>query len=479
MSDFKVFYSWQSDLPNPTNRTFIGDALKKACEEVSKNPDVLFSPRVDQDTQGVTGSPPIPATIMQKIDECQAFVADVSLCFNGPKGKLAPNPNVAYELGYAVAKLGWERIILVMNIEHGGIDSLPFDLEKRRVTGPYRASTGEQNRSDERKSLIGKLAGSIEAITHLEPVTLSQTPAAEAIQAIENETPVRKKRIREYGAWLVKSLRNLDPGPGIAVDSWVAALSSTSQLMLEFTSVIEAAAIAEDESNLFEFWRLISIVVQEYDVPPGFSGQFYPLQFDWWKFHGRELVVLIAISLLREGKLDLLSRILDEQSIQNNWASVRGSGVVNFIDMNAHVKFAEEWNIAEKARGKNGYISPYGRLLQLRYADIEAYPNLWTDYLEADLLLALLAQTERYRSDYKHWSNWTHPYLQQAPAFLLKAAAPTYARSMAKLFGFETAAQFRGTLETNWRRIDSSWEKHGFYMGVTLRLNEIRAIAEF
>jgi hypothetical protein len=100
-------------------------------EYVEQNPEVEESPRVDQDTQGLPGAPSIPQAIMEKIDACQAFVADVFLCYTTVDGTQGPNPNVAYELGYAVARLRWDRIILVVNTEFGPIEKLPFDLEKR------------------------------------------------------------------------------------------------------------------------------------------------------------------------------------------------------------------------------------------------------------------------------------------------------------------------------------------------------------
>ena len=35
----KIFYSWQSDRPNPTTRRFIEDALKKAIRNLGKPDD--------------------------------------------------------------------------------------------------------------------------------------------------------------------------------------------------------------------------------------------------------------------------------------------------------------------------------------------------------------------------------------------------------------------------------------------------------
>jgi hypothetical protein len=49
-----------------------------------------------------------------------------------------PNPNVGYELGYAVATLGWDRVILLFNEACGEFPKdLPFDFIQNRAS-PYR-----------------------------------------------------------------------------------------------------------------------------------------------------------------------------------------------------------------------------------------------------------------------------------------------------------------------------------------------------
>src|SRR5438874_12383969 len=104
----RVFYSWQSDLPNRTNRGFIANALQEAARDVSKDDDVLIEVRVDSDTAGVSGAPDIAQTIFEKIEASDVFVADVSIINPTVDGKRTPNPNVLIELGFAIAKLGWE-----------------------------------------------------------------------------------------------------------------------------------------------------------------------------------------------------------------------------------------------------------------------------------------------------------------------------------------------------------------------------------
>ncbi len=75
----KVFYSWQSDLPNGTKCSFIEAALRKAAEEVANDDTVDVEPVIDRDTAGIAGSPDISSTIFAKIREAHVFVADVSI----------------------------------------------------------------------------------------------------------------------------------------------------------------------------------------------------------------------------------------------------------------------------------------------------------------------------------------------------------------------------------------------------------------
>lgn len=134
---FTLFYAWQSDTPTGTGRNFVEDAASKALKRVHSSGVLDLAPRLDKDTKGVPGMPDIANTILEKIQSCSVILAD--LTFVGkvsvrPESdkKLLPNPNVLLELGYAIAHLGWERIICVMNTEYGEKEDLPFDLRHRR-----------------------------------------------------------------------------------------------------------------------------------------------------------------------------------------------------------------------------------------------------------------------------------------------------------------------------------------------------------
>ena len=130
-----IFFSWQSDLGE--TRNVIWAALDKAVRSVNSGVALEEAMRVDQDTDGVAGWPEITSSILEKIERCEVFVADITP-INGPQSsfRLTPNPNVLFELGYALATgLGRTRIICVVNSAYlpgGDLKELPFDVRGSR-----------------------------------------------------------------------------------------------------------------------------------------------------------------------------------------------------------------------------------------------------------------------------------------------------------------------------------------------------------
>jgi hypothetical protein len=157
-----VFYSWQSDLPNSTNRGFIEKALEGASRSIRHDSTIKVEPVVDRDTVGVPGSPDIVRTIFEKIDRADVIVCDVSIINNGER-RPTPNPNVLIELGYAIKSLGWQRIIMVMNTAFGEPDKLPFDLRTHKCL-TYHTPGDAENRASERQKLQNRLEGQLREV---------------------------------------------------------------------------------------------------------------------------------------------------------------------------------------------------------------------------------------------------------------------------------------------------------------------------
>ena len=174
----KIFYSWQSDLPNSTNRGFIQRALERAAQSIGNDPAIAVEPVVDRDTTGVPGSPDIVDTIFEKIDSCQVFVCDVSIINPNDSQRPTPNPNVLLELGFALKRLGWSYIIMIFNSSFSPIERLPFDLRTKRVT-VYSVQENDPDKADKRQQLESQLVTALQQILQYRDRSVSSDTAIE------------------------------------------------------------------------------------------------------------------------------------------------------------------------------------------------------------------------------------------------------------------------------------------------------------
>ena len=156
-----IFYSWQSDLPNNSNRGFIELCLKKVVKDLGKVVPFALELNIDRDTKGISGTPDISDSIFSKIAKSKIFVADISIINSDSKGRKCPNPNVMIELGYAARVLGWERIFCVYNLDYGDINDLPFDLRHRR---PIQYSIKQTGKEKAKAEIAKILANSVIAL---------------------------------------------------------------------------------------------------------------------------------------------------------------------------------------------------------------------------------------------------------------------------------------------------------------------------
>lgn len=152
--EFKVFFSWQSDLSANQTTRFIEESIELAKTLLPDS--IILVP--DEATRNRLGTPDIMNSIFEKIDDCDLFIADVSIVGQysipvedgeDPIVKYLPNPNVILELGYAAARLTWDRCICLANTKFGAVAQLPFDLNHRRITDfCYDGSTRKQKMAE-------------------------------------------------------------------------------------------------------------------------------------------------------------------------------------------------------------------------------------------------------------------------------------------------------------------------------------------
>lgn len=161
-----IFYSWQSDIIPECNWKAISQALAASIPTL----EAAFSEikvYVDEATRDLTGSPNIPASIFEKIASADIFVCDITTINSGKGIRSTPNPNVLVELGYAVALVGWPRIILVFNKNFGKFPSdVPFDIDRHRITDYTVKDKADLNGKGQLRALLTK---SLEAILRSNP----------------------------------------------------------------------------------------------------------------------------------------------------------------------------------------------------------------------------------------------------------------------------------------------------------------------
>lgn len=126
-----VFFSWQADDMKQTNR--LRNAIRKVLKALNRQGLVL---EYDEATRGAPGSPDIRQVVLGKIERANIVIADVSLIAAGTDDaeRGHSNSNVMFELGYATAVLGVDRIITITATP---MNSLPFDISNHRAAPIY------------------------------------------------------------------------------------------------------------------------------------------------------------------------------------------------------------------------------------------------------------------------------------------------------------------------------------------------------
>ncbi|MCP3395686.1 nucleotide-binding protein [Bradyrhizobium sp. CCGB20] len=195
-TSFRVFYSWQSDSPATTNLNAIRSSLDKAFKLLNKTQPELKIVR-DEATRDTSGSPNIALKILEKIEAADVFVADITTITPRGAKRPCPNPNVSYELGYAVAMLGWERVILLFNKAIGDFpNDVPFDFIQNRISDYHLE---ESDPKDKKAALAEFLKHAIGAVIAKNPKKPEQL-RGQSREKIEHDHDVENMR------WLMNSL---------------------------------------------------------------------------------------------------------------------------------------------------------------------------------------------------------------------------------------------------------------------------------
>lgn len=465
-----VFYSWQSDLPNPCNRGFIQDALERAAATITADDSLEIEPVIDRDTQGVPGAPDIASTIFAKITSADVFVADVSITGRGEK-RAMPNPNVLIELGYAIKALGHERVILVFNRAFGKIEELPFDLRARRVLS-YDMPLEEKQRSTERQKLEGLCEEAIRAA--LPKAHVRTDPVLPAISAIEEKRPNRIVLLRRDLQAIFRKLEEYQPkqlSQGGTVDELIAALDKTQEPVAEFSKITEITAAMDDAESATTIQQWFGNLFEKYDLPQNFSGQYSDADHDYFKFLGHELYVTFVAFFILERRWDTLGKILAEPIPMRYLRREHGPANVEWEFASEHLLLL----IDESARKRR--MSLHADILNERHTRGGLATIMPMDkFMEADYFLWLFGELppDQSSGSFFEWRPWSALYLKQTPLFLKGAEYKSTATQLTKFFRVPSIEEFKQRLATRGSRLDQLF-RNGFWDN-PLRTKDIERI---
>jgi len=452
MEMYKVFYSWQSDLPNSTNRGFIQKALENAAKAIRQDDSIKVEPVIDRDTAGVPGSPDIANTIFAKIDQSQVFVCDVSIINQGEKSRPTPNPNVLIEFGYAIKGLKAQRIVMVMNTVFGGPASLPFDLSKKRVL-TYDMPKESDDRATERKALESKLEEALRTIlTEIETrptaeIAESLSVGVQARNAVENGQPNQVVLVREYMEWVIGQIEALAPDFSKQAEQdevLIEAINHTRELVIDFARLGQSIAIMNASEAGLAVYQSFDTMLEHYNVPRGFSGVIPTNDFDFYKFIGHELFVTFLSFLITENRWDMISTILEEDVYVEN-AKFGQAGLVPFGYISQHVGLLDYRN----KRLKLNRISVHADILKQRHAEGELAKVVpMQQFMDGDYFLFLRSAFRQEELKWRQiWKPWSTIFMgSNPPRYLLQAVRKSYARKLLGALGIDTIETFRSKL---------------------------------
>lgn len=244
-----IFYSWQSDASRKVNHDFIGECLRSAADQISLNSGQSLE--VLDGVRGESGTPALADTILERISAAHVYVADISLVYEavGNANRRSPNPNVVFELGYAMAELSRGRVISVSNDHFGSPDYLPFDLQHLRWPLRYTLAPGSSNEQKAKckTSLTSALQKAITAVLSVDGPQRSLVPKRAAVTsalallvernnawqlAIKRHAPVELKKLGIEKTERIKKITT-ELGTALSAASTIWALDSIEKVIAD------------------------------------------------------------------------------------------------------------------------------------------------------------------------------------------------------------------------------------------------------
>lgn len=452
---YNIFYSWHNDLNPNHQRHFIWAALKDAKKALEKEwsitGEVEIENREQNDitlnlnrggTEGFPGTKNIADAIREKIDQADIFIADVTV-INAAEigGRATSNPNVLFELGYAVARHGWERVVLVANRAYGNPEILPFDIRAMGINTYYLPEEKNPELKQIQKNFTGVLKNVLKDLISKLPEDTDEkvksVPKVEvAIQALQASLPDQTAFVRDYMSSLFEQL--LEIAPDLTKDVpepdeiLLQALEQSKSFLLDFTRLSATVARLRNLEASEVIVEGFTPILERY--APGFNGpqNYYEYSFDFFRFIGHEFFVSFISCLIGEKQWHILAEVLKSRFYIHNIYVGRGEFRL-FTELSASTplldKYRNDWR-------KLSRISVRSDILKERHSAGELGELMPIKrFGEADYFLYLRSMlSDKYEDT---WIPYGSLNLREAPKFLIDAASIKVANQLIEGLGID------------------------------------------
>ena len=258
----------------------------------------------------------------------------------------------------------------------------------------------------------------------------------QAIIALSNLQPNRSLLVRRYMDELMKKLLELAPdfsNVGERDELLIQALDRTVDLVAKFSQLTETAVSIPDIESINILYEKLEVILEHYRPPVGFSGTWYPADYDFFKFLGHELYVIFYSFFIRDDRFETLSELLEKGIYVKN--THRGEAqIVAIGEASDFVALLDHHN----HRAKLNRACFHADMLKTRHSERPIRETVpFEQFIETDFFLFLREGLD--------WRPWSTIYLgSQAPRFLVRAGNSKYAEMLFRPLRVQSIENLRG-----------------------------------
>lgn len=288
-----------------------------------------------------------------------------------------------------------------------------------------------------------------EAVTRAMRLGLLQDASAEvrehrgdvvesAIDAVKGSRP---KRMTVVGRAIEDVTRSLIANEPRKPAELFMSIDASASAVDDFTRLAQTAAAAGDQAVVVALFQSLEPLLERYGPPA--ASRFEPGDFDYFRFHGHEMLVTLIAALLHERRWRIAGDLLDQ----------RWSAASEYLD-----------SLDELAE-KRGVLSVHAELLEARHTRGALARMPFDEFIAADYFLFLRGELPPDEAPHQgfEWRPWSTARMRAVPWFLREP----FMEDVAKALRLADANMLRARLLERAARLELLWSAGSWRSPVT------------